>query len=84
VAKHLSVKKRHRQSEVRNRRNRTVKSKIRTAIKEFEASTEPEARKATERKVASAVDKAARKNVIHRNKAKRIKSRAAKKAAAAA
>jgi small subunit ribosomal protein S20 len=83
VAKHLSVKKRHRQSLKANRRNRTVKSKLRTTLKQFEDIKEPEAKATNLRTVASVTDKAAAKGVIHRNKAARIKSRAAKQTAAA-
>jgi small subunit ribosomal protein S20 len=82
VARHLSVEKRHRQNIKRNRRNRTAKSKLRSVLKDFETAKEPEAKTAAMTKIASAADKAARKKVIHRNKAARIKSRAAKKAAA--
>jgi len=84
VAKHLSVKKRHRQSLKANRRNRTVKSKIRTTLKQYDDIKEPEAKAANLRVVAAVADKAAAKGVIHRNKAARIKSRAAKQAAKAA
>ena len=80
MAKHLSVKKRHRQSLTRNRRNRTVKSKLRTALKQFEDTKEPELKAASLRNVASVVDKAVAKRVLHRNKAARLKSRAAKQA----
>ena len=80
MAKHLSVKKRHRQSLTHNRRNRTVKSKLRTALKQFEEIKEPEAKVTNLRNVASVVDKAVAKGIIHRNKAARLKSRAAKQA----
>ncbi len=83
MAKHLSVKKRHRQSLKANRRNRTVKPKLRTTLKQFDDIKEPEAKTTNLRTVESVVDKAASKGVIHRNKAARIKSRAAKQAKAA-
>lgn len=82
MARHLSVEKRHRQNIKRNRRNRTVKSKLRAVLKDFEAAKEPEAKTTAARRVAQAADKAVTKKVLHRNKAARIKSRAAKKAAA--
>jgi small subunit ribosomal protein S20 len=78
VAEHLSVKKRNRQNITHNRRNRTAKSKIRTTIKQFETSA-PEAKAESLRTVASVVDQAAVKRVIHRNKAARTKSRLAKR-----
>jgi small subunit ribosomal protein S20 len=84
VAKHLSVKKRHRQSLKANRRNRAVKSKIRSTLKQFDDIKEPEAKMANLSNVASVADTAASKGVIHRNKAARIKSRAAKQAKATA
>lgn len=83
MAKHLSVKKRHRQSLKANRRNRTVKTKLRTTLKQYDDIKEPEAKTTSLPKVVSVVDKAASKGVIHRNKAARIKSRAAKQAAKA-
>jgi small subunit ribosomal protein S20 len=82
VPRHLSVEKRHRQNIKRNRRNRTVKSKLRTVLRQFEVAQEPEAKAKALSQVASITDKAASKRVIHRNKAKRIKSRAAKQATA--
>ena len=78
MAVHLSVKKRNRQSIVHNRRNRAAKSRIRTTIKQYEGAA-PDAKVAALRTVASVVDKAAIKHVIHRNKASRTKSRLAKK-----
>ena len=84
MAKHLTVKKRHRQSLKRNRRNRTTKSKLRTTLKQFEDIKDKEAKATSLSKVASAADRAASKKVIHRNKAARIKSRAAKAATATA
>jgi len=57
-----------------------VKSKLRTALKQFEEIKEPEAKVTNLRNVASVVDKAVAKGIIHRNKAARLKSRAAKQA----
>ena len=81
--KHLSVRKRHRQSLVRRGRNRTVKSLVRTAVKSAIAATTVDEKKSTLRDVSSVVDKAASKGVIHKNKASRIKSRLARKVNAA-
>ena len=74
MAKHLSVRKRHRQSLVRRARNRTEKSNLRNAVKEFLAAPADKAPE-TFRATSSVVDKAASKGVIHKNKAGRIKSR---------
>jgi len=79
VAKHLTVRKRHRQSLVRNQRNRTVKSLVRTAVKQFDSATDSEKKTTSLRKVESTVDRAAAKRVIHKNKAARMKSRMTKR-----
>ncbi|MEW5701872.1 MAG: 30S ribosomal protein S20 [Candidatus Zixiibacteriota bacterium] len=84
MAKHLSVEKRHRQSETRNRRNRVVKSRVRAAVKEYQSASTPETRREALKQVASVADQAAVKRVIHKNKAARIKSRLARKVNAAA
>ncbi|MBI5866713.1 MAG: 30S ribosomal protein S20 [candidate division Zixibacteria bacterium] len=78
MARKLSAKKRNRQSIVHNRRNRAAKSKIRSTVKQYESAA-PETKVEGLRAVASVVDKAAVKRVIHRNKANRTKSRMAKK-----
>jgi small subunit ribosomal protein S20 len=79
VGKYSSARKRHRQSLVHNRRNRAVKSKIRSAVKDVAAATTAEARKEALRRTGSVVDRAAAKRVIHKNKAARIKSRLARR-----
>ncbi len=78
MARKLSAKKRNRQSIVHNRRNRAAKSKIRSTVKQYEGAA-PETKVEGLRAVASVLDKAAVKRVIHRNKANRTKSRMAKK-----
>lgn len=81
--KHISVRKRHRQSLVRRARNRTVKSLIRGAVKAATTAASMDEKRTSLREVSSVVDKAAAKRVIHKNKAARIKSRLARKANAA-
>lgn len=71
----------------RNRqRNIAVKSTMKTRIKQANlALTNPEAEVATVAKTAvSTIDRAAKKGVIHPNKAARLKSRLAKRVNAAA
>ena len=65
-------------AEKARQRNRRTKSLIRGAIKEL--STEKDAAKKSEKfkKVSSVLDKAVSKNVIHKNKAARAKSRLSK------
>lgn len=72
------AKKRLRQSLVRRDRNRAVKSSLRTALRKFrEALTAKNMTEAQDRQksTAKALDKAATKGIIHRNKASRLKSR---------
>ena len=74
-----SAKKRMRQARVRMARNRTQRSAIKTAVKKARTDASPQS-------VASAVqalDRGARKGLIHRNAAARKKSRLAKRLAAA-
>ena len=66
-------------SQLERQRNRRVKTGIRGALKDFEASSEKSPDKVNA--IAKVLDKAASKNVIHKNKAARIKSRLAKQAA---
>lgn len=58
--------------------NKMVRSKTRTAIRKVEDST-PEELRASTIAAISALDRAAKKGVIHRNKASRSKSRLMKR-----
>jgi small subunit ribosomal protein S20 len=72
------AKKRLRQSLVRRERNRAAKSALRGLLRKFrEAIATQNIDEAKERKIATsrALDKAASKGFIHRNKASRLKSR---------
>jgi len=68
---HKSAKKRLKTNEKTNVRNRAIKSRIKTLVKKTEASSD----ETSLREVVSSLDQAARKGVIHPNKASRIKSR---------
>ena len=83
MSKRRAADKKHlRQSITRNRRNRTYKSRMRTALKEFDELSDTEKRAEALPKTTSEVDKAAANKVIHKNKAARLKSRMARKTAA--
>lgn len=70
-----SAAKRVRQNEKKRLRNKAVKSHVRTMIKKvMESENKEEALK----KAYSALDKAVKKGVIHKNAAARKKSRLAK------
>ena len=76
MANTKSAIKRIRQNEIRRVRNRTVRSKVRTAVKAARVAlteTTADARAAVAEAVR-ALDKAVTKGVIHRNTAARKKS----------
>lgn len=76
-----SAKKRVETNEKRRSHNLTIKSAMRTAVKNFEnqvkANNVEDAKKAYT-DAAEKLDKAARKGIIHKNKAARHKSQLAK------
>ena len=74
--------KRNRQSEAQRRRNKSVRSRLKTVIKHFEeASASGDAQAADEayRAAARELDKAASKGIIHKNKAANKKARLARR-----
>lgn len=81
MANHKSSEKRARQTIVRTERNRAEKSRIKTLRKKTltaVAAGDKEGAAKASSELASAVDKAAKKNVIHPNKAANLKSKTAK------
>jgi len=81
MANHKSALKRVRQTKVRTERNRQRKTTIKKLRKETLGSVEAGDSKAAAENLAkfsSAVDKAAKKGLIHKNKAANLKSKAAK------
>lgn len=86
MANHKSALKRARQNEVRRLRNKAVKTRIKNVVKDVRtaAAGHSEIDPALELKNAqSAIDKAAKKRVIHPRTAARKVSRLAKKVNAA-
>ncbi|HPF86961.1 MAG TPA: 30S ribosomal protein S20 [Candidatus Limiplasma sp.] len=81
-----SAIKRVKVSEKKNLRNRIVKSKVKTAIKKFDAelAENPANAGAQYSATTSAIDKAAAKGIVHKNTANRKKARLAKQMAKAA
>jgi small subunit ribosomal protein S20 len=73
--------KRNRQNEARRQRNKAARSTLRTKVKNFLGAAESGDASAEERlqDVNRALDKAASKGVIHKNKAANQKSRLARK-----
>lgn len=75
MANHKSALKRIRQTEKRRLRNRYYKKTMRNAVRQFRLLTDKA--EATEQlpKITSLLDKLAKKNIIHRNKAANLKSK---------
>ncbi|MBU1317642.1 MAG: 30S ribosomal protein S20 [candidate division Zixibacteria bacterium] len=78
MAHHLHTKKAIRQSDRRRRRNQTTKSKMKTSIKQFLASEAADVKLAALKRAQTAIDRAAKKNIIHKNAAARRKSQLAR------
>ncbi len=76
-----SAKKNMRKSRAATARNRAQRSTLRTMLKKAKAST---ATAEDRTKAVSLLDRAARKGLVHKNSAARLKSRMAKTANAAA
>lgn len=81
MANHPSAAKRARQTTKRRARNRAGRSELRTAVKKFRTGVEesPEAAASTLSQMQSTIDRSRKRNLIHRNKANRLKSRLAKR-----
>lgn len=77
-----SAEKRMRTSAVRAERNRQFRSKMRTALKKVRSADTAETGATAFREAASLLDRAARKRIIHPNKAARAKSRLSARIAA--
>ncbi|MGQ8338055.1 30S ribosomal protein S20 [Sunxiuqinia sp. A32] len=77
MAHHQSAKKRIRQDEKKSVGNKYYAKTMRNALKKLRAATDKEAATADYPKVASMIDRLAKKNVIHKNKAANLKSKLA-------
>jgi len=77
-----SAKKALRKSIAANERNRTRRSQLRTAIKKVRTAANGAEAKDAFVEAAKLLDRAGRKNLVHKNAANRTKSRLAKLAAA--
>lgn len=78
MANHKSAKKRIRANAAKRLRNRYQAKTTRTLIKTVRTSTDKAEAQSLFSKVASLLDKLAKKNVIHKNKAANQKSKLAK------
>ncbi len=74
MANHKATKKDVRQSEKRRERNRYYGKTTRNAMRTLLATTEKATAQEDLSKVISMIDKLAKRNVIHKNKANNLKS----------
>lgn len=84
MANHKATKKDIRQSEKRRERNRYYGKTTRNAIRTLLATTDKAAAQENLGKVISMIDKLAKRNVIHKNKASNLKSGIVKRISALA
>jgi len=84
MANHKSAKKRIRQTETKRVHNKYYAKTTRNAIRILNASEDAKEATALLPKVEAMLDKLAKKNIIHKNKAANLKSKAAKKVASLA
>ena len=75
MANHKSSKKRMRQDAVKRLRNRYYKKSARTAIQKLRGMEDKAEAQVYLKKVVSMIDKLAKKNTWHKNKASNLKSK---------
>jgi small subunit ribosomal protein S20 len=78
MANHASALKRVRQTATRNERNRYQHKTTRNALRELRDTTDKKVAEAKLVEVSSMLDKLAKRNIIHKNKAANLKSSLAK------
>jgi len=72
-----SAEKRMRANKIREQRNKSKRSRLRTALKAAVAAQTPEEAESTFARAKSLLDRAAARRLIHPNKAARLKSKLA-------
>jgi small subunit ribosomal protein S20 len=82
MANHKSSIKRIRSNDAKRTENRYVAKTTRTAVKKLRTATDKKTAEELLPKVSSMLDKLAKRNVIHKNKAGNMKSKLSKKVAA--
>ena len=75
MANHKSAEKRIRANDSKRLRNRYYTKTARTAIKDLRTETDKKKAQTELPKITSMLDKLAKKNIIHKNKAANIKSK---------
>lgn len=79
MANHKSSKKRIRQDEKKKIHNRYYHKTMRNALKKFRLSEDKKEIEELQPQLFSMIDKLAKKNIIHKNKAANLKSALSKK-----
>ncbi|MDE6482509.1 MAG: 30S ribosomal protein S20 [Rikenellaceae bacterium] len=74
MANHKSSKKRIRQTDVRRLRNKYYHKTTRNAVRALRNTSDKEAAEKLLPKVSAMLDKLAKRNIIHKNKAANLKS----------
>lgn len=82
MANHKSALKRIRQASVRRLRNRYVNKTTRNAIRDLRADDDKKSASKRLPLVISMIDKLAKRNIIHKNKASNLKSKLTRQVAA--
>jgi len=82
MANHKSALKRIRANNVKQLRNKYQHKTTRNAVRDLRAATEKKEAEELFPKVAAMLDKLAKNNIIHKNKASNLKSKLAKHVAA--
>jgi small subunit ribosomal protein S20 len=77
MANHQSARKRIRANEAKHLRNKYQLKSCRTAIKQLKQVKDKQAAETLFKTVVAMIDKTARKNIIHKNKAAHAKSQLA-------
>ena len=81
MANHKSAIKRIRSNDAKRVRNRYVSKTTRTSVKKLRTTSDKKEATALLPKVSAMVDKLAKRNIIHKNKASNLKSKLTKKVA---
>jgi small subunit ribosomal protein S20 len=82
MANHKSALKRIRSNRAKQLRNKYQHKTARNAVRDLRATTEKKEAEELFPKVVTMLDKLAKKNIIHKNKASNLKSKLAKQVAA--
>ena len=78
MANHKSAEKRNRASDAKRSRNRIRKNAVKSIVKQLRSNKDRKSASEEYVKASSLLDKLAKNNIIHKNKAANLKSKLAK------